>query len=56
MDLETIIKVATGILSVATVITAATKTKWDNKIVNILFKLLNMLAGNVGKNKNADAE
>lgn len=55
MDLETIIKIVTGILSVATVITAMTKTKWDNKIVNILSKILNMLAGNVGKNKNADS-
>ena len=56
MDLEIIIKIATGVLSVATVITAITPSKWDNKIVNIISKLLNVLAGNIGKNKNADAE
>ena len=31
-----------------------TPTKADNKIVNILLKVLNILAGNVLKNKNAD--
>jgi len=38
----------------ATAVTALTPTKADNKIVNILLKVLNILAGNVLKNKNAD--
>jgi len=55
-DLETIIKWGTGILTAATAITALTPTKVDNTVVNLLLKVLNGLAGNVGKNKNADAE
>lgn len=39
----------------ATAITAITPTKTDNFIVDGLLKVLNILAGNVLKNKNADA-
>tara|TARA_B100000686_G_scaffold27460_1_gene27034 strand:- start:7975 stop:8187 length:213 start_codon:yes stop_codon:yes gene_type:complete len=38
----------------ATAITALTPTKADNQIVNTVLKVLNTLAGNVLKNKNAD--
>jgi hypothetical protein len=38
----------------ATMITAATKTTSANKYINIVLKIVNALAGNVGKNKNAD--
>ena len=39
---------------VATMITAATKTTSANKYINIVLKIANTLAGNIGKNKNAD--
>lgn len=49
--------VINGLLTIvagATVITAVTPTQWDNKAVNMISKLLNVLAGNVGRNRNAD--
>lgn len=44
----------TGVVTAATAITALTPTTVDNKIVNGFLKILNLLAGNVLKNKNAD--
>jgi len=44
----------TGTVTAATAITALTKSKSDNKILDAILKILNVLAGNVGKNKNAD--
>lgn len=44
----------TGLVTAATAITALTPTKTDNTIVNAALKVLNILAGNVLKNKNAD--
>lgn len=44
----------TGVLTAATAITALTPTRTDNKIVDALLKALNIIAGNVLKNKNAD--
>ena len=44
----------TGVVTAATVITALTPTTADDKVVNAILKFLNVLAGNVGKNKNAD--
>ena len=49
-----IITIVTYVLSAATVITAMTKSKSDDKVVGFIKKILNVLAGNVGKNKNAD--
>ena len=46
----------TGLVTAATAITAITPTKTDDMVVNGLLKVLNFLAGNFGKNKNADAE
>lgn len=46
----------TAVVTAATAITAITPTKTDDKIVSGLLKVLNFLAGNVFKNKNADAE
>lgn len=43
-----------GVVTAATAITALTPTKTDNKIANVILKVLNILAGNVAKNKNAD--
>jgi len=56
LDFGKILTVAMAILSAATVITAVTPTKVDDKVVGFILKVLNLFAGNVGKNKNADAE
>ena len=44
----------TAVISVATGITALTPTKHDDKTIGIVLAGLNFLAGNFGKNKNAD--
>jgi len=44
----------TAVVTAATAITALTPTKTDDKIINKILRVLNILAGNVGKNKNAD--
>ena len=36
-------------------VTSMTPTKWDNQLMEGLSKVLNALAFNFGKNKNADA-
>jgi uncharacterized membrane protein len=45
----------TGVVTAATGVTALTDTKSDDKILNLILKVLNVLAGNVGKNVNKDA-
>lgn len=44
----------TALVTAATAITALTPTKTDDELVNMALKALNYLAGNFGKNKNAD--
>ena len=44
----------TTVLTAATAVTALTPSTSDDKIVNGILKFLNVIAGNVGKNKNAD--
>lgn len=44
----------TGLVTAATAITALTPTTADDKALNMVLRVLNLLAGNVGKNKNAD--
>lgn len=44
----------TGLVTAATAITMLTPTTVDNTVINIILKVLNVLAGNVLKNKNAD--
>lgn len=49
------INAITGVVTAATAVTILTPTKSDDKILNTILSILNMLAGNVGKNKNADS-
>lgn len=53
-NLEQWFAIAGQICLVATMITAATNTTSANKYINIVLKIVNALAGNIGKNKNAD--
>jgi len=48
------ISAITALVTAATAITALTPTKSDDKVIGMLLKVLNLVAGNVGKNKNAD--
>ena len=45
----------TGLVTAATAITILTPTKSDDKVVSFILDILNILAGNFGKNKNKDA-
>ncbi|MDY6910744.1 MAG: hypothetical protein SVM79_00055 [Chloroflexota bacterium] len=42
------------VIAAATVVTAITPTKVDDKYLSLILRVLNVMAGNVGKNKNAD--
>jgi len=44
----------TTVVTACTAITAITPTKTDDEVISKLLRVLNFLAGNVGKNKNAD--
>lgn len=44
----------TCLVTLATFITALTPTRWDAASLDRLFQMLNLIAGNVGHNKNAD--
>ena len=44
----------TGLVTASTAVTAMTSTKTDDKVVNVILKILNFFAGNIAKNKNAD--
>jgi len=46
--------VATTVVTAATAITAVTPTKVDNQVVGGILRAMNLLAGNVLRNKNAD--
>ena len=43
-----------GLVTAATAVSALTPSKVDDRILNTILKVLNVLAGNVMKNKNAD--
>lgn len=59
-DLERTIILAVEVLAMmvtlATLITALVPSRWDNDLADRIFSLLNLIAGNVGHNKNADEE
>ena len=44
----------TGVVTACTAITALTPSRSDDEILDKVLKVLNILAGNVGKNRNAD--
>lgn len=44
----------TAVVTAATGITAVTATKSDDKIIGIILKVLNVISGNVMRNKNKD--
>lgn len=44
----------TTVVTACTAITSITPTKTDDEIISKVLKVLNFLAGNFGKNKNAD--
>ena len=46
----------TATVAAASAITALTPTKTDDKYINFLLNILNFLAINIFKNKNADAD
>ena len=44
----------TGVVTACTAITAITPTKTDDKIISFILRILNLCAGNIGKNINTD--
>ena len=49
-----LIAAITGVITASNAITACTKSTVDNKILNIILKILNFMSMNFGHNKNAD--
>lgn len=54
MTINDYIQIFGAVVVIATIITAATPTQTDNKVLNAVLRALNVLAGNFAKNRNAD--
>ena len=54
-DFQAWVSAITTVVTACTAITMITPTTADDKFVNFVLKVLNFLAGNFFKNKNADA-
>jgi len=46
--------IGTALVTIATAVTALTPTRSDDIILDKILRFLNLVAGNVGRNKNAD--
>lgn len=44
----------TTLVTAATGVTILTPTKSDDKIIGMILRVLNVLSGNIGQNRNAD--
>lgn len=53
-DLPAWLAAVTAVVTAATAVTALTPSKTDDKILSKVLWGLNMVAGNFGRNKNAD--
>lgn len=54
LDFGAILAAVTAIVTGASIITAMTPTKSDDKVVASILRVLNWLSLNIGRNKNAD--
>lgn len=48
------LEIAAYVVMAANVVTVVTPTRWDDKILDTVSKIVNFLAMNFGKNRNAD--
>ena len=55
-NIPTYLAIATGIVTVASIISTMTETKKDDKIVGVIKKVIDMLALNFGKAKKTPKE
>ena len=53
-DWGAILTAVTAIVTGASIITAMTPTKSDDKVVGTILRVLNWVSLNIGRNKNAD--
>jgi len=54
-DIPAWITAVTTVVTAATAITAITPTRKDDAVIGKVLWVLNIIAGNIGKNKNLDA-
>jgi hypothetical protein len=55
-NIQNYLEIAGLVVMIASIITSMTSSTSDDKVVNFIQKVLNALALNVGKNKNADED